>query len=213
MRMARRLGLIAAGFALASCSGKTGGDDLFGDASSPADGGSTSSADDGGSSTSPNVSSAIVLDIRTDMKIPSDIDTVRIEISQNGTTQYASDFDLQTTYQLPASFTLCASDPLCAKVEQGVLPPGKIVILDPAALFIVRLIGLRRGQAVTLRAVRTSLPPTHAARLRLIAEAACRGQVVQQGQTITSSCTDDQSCVAGSCAPIDVDSSTLPEAT
>src|SRR5439155_24022144 len=105
---------------------------------------------------------------------------------QGDATQFAGGFPLLAN-PLPATFTLCASDAACKKVERGTLLPGKINVVDPSSLFPVRLIRLRRGEPTTLRVARTMLPPKRAARLRPIARDACLAQLVAQGRDVVSS--------------------------
>jgi hypothetical protein len=197
---------------LAACSGTKSGTDLFEADASTSDGSPYPSFDAGHDGAPAADRSAIVLDVRTDMKIPGDLDAIHLEVTQAGAKQLSTDYPLGNPGQLlPASLTLCATDALCNGVEVGSLEPGKITVLDPTSSFEVTLIGQRRGQAITIRVVRTTLVPKRVVRLSISAEDACRGQLRVGPNGVSSSCSADQSCVGGACASNDVDASTLPD--
>ena len=211
MRIAARIGSIVV-LSLCACSARTSGADLFGSDAST-EGGINYDSDGGaGDSSIPKAPrSAIVIGIRTDMKVPADFDSFHLEVSQNAIAQFTADFAIANN-PLPTSLTICASDALCNGVVKGDLPPGKIVALDAAAKVTITLVGMSRGKATTVRVARTSLVANRVLALPLVMEDACRGQVDDKGSVITSSCPSDQSCVGGTCASLDVDPSTLADA-
>ena len=211
MRIAAWIGSIVV-LSLWGCSSKTSGADLFANDAST-EGGINYNSDGGvpDSSIPKAPRSAIVVGIRTDLKVPGDLEAYRLEVSQNGITQFTGDFTV-ADHPLPTSLTICATDALCNGVVNGDLSPGKIVALDATAKLTVTLVGLVKNKATTIRIARTSLLADRVLALPLIMEDACRGQVDDKGAVVVSSCPADQSCVSGACASIDIDPSTLADA-
>ena len=193
------------------CSGKSSGPDLFGGTDASTDSGTASDTGTTAADTPPPPRSALVIGIRTDLTTPDELDALHLEISQNGITQLENDFDI-ASHPLPTSLTICATDALCNNVVSGFLPPGKIVALDKSAPITITLVGLLGGHPITVRVARTTLVPNRVLALPLTIDAACVGQVSNQGKGVSSSCPADQSCIAGTCTTVDVDPSLLNDA-
>jgi hypothetical protein len=127
----------------------------------------------------------LMLSIQTDMAIPKDVDTVRIEVSAYGNLLFGNDYQVGASgLRIPATLALVA---------------GK----DPAAPVRIRVIarkGGNNGKARVLREVVTTVPTDRIAMLRIPIHWLCDGSAVEQTPgDVQSSCTQGQVCVAGTC--------------
>jgi hypothetical protein len=136
----------------------------------------------------------LVLALQTDVSVPKDVDSLRIEISHHGDIKWAQTFWIGTApneQPLPATLTI--------------LPP------DDNGPVRVRVLSYKEGIARTLRRVVTTIPTDREAMLRMPIEWLCYDQV-EEGDTTSprSSCPDGETCSAGTCVPDEVDSAKLP---
>ncbi|WP_438036252.1 hypothetical protein [Sorangium sp. So ce204] len=147
---------------------------------------------------------------QTDMSLPKDIDTVRIEATLDGSVVYDETFERLGTdgsIRLPATL--------------GFLTPD-----DPSQSLRVRVIASRGGKdgVRLLREVLTTVPEGRTATLHMPIQFLCDGSAEverdEQGNAlrdaegnvlVKNSCPEGQSCVAGSCVPREVDSRALPD--
>jgi hypothetical protein len=132
--------------------------------------------------------------VTSDMPVPKDIDTVRIEIVRGSDNLYKVDFPLGTDpsdHQLPATLAVIAGS-------------------DPTEVVTIRVMGLLGPRARTLREAITTIPTDRVAALRMPIEFFCDGQVKQTADNIDTTCPKDQTCSEGVCVDAHVDSSTLP---
>ncbi|WP_437986300.1 hypothetical protein [Sorangium sp. So ce117] len=147
---------------------------------------------------------------QTDMSLPKDIDTVRIEATLDGSVVYDETFERlgsEGSILLPATL--------------GFLTPD-----DPSQALRVRVIASRGGKdgVRLLREVLTTVPEGRTATLHMPIQFLCDGsaEVERDAQgnalrdaegnvLVKNSCPEGQSCVAGSCVPREVDSRELPD--
>ncbi|WP_437970726.1 hypothetical protein WMF04_16175 [Sorangium sp. So ce260] len=147
---------------------------------------------------------------QTDMSLPKDIDTIRVEATLEGSIVYDQTFERlggEGSIRLPATL--------------GFLTPD-----DPAQPLRVRVIASRGGKdgVRLLREVLTTVPEGRTATLHMPIQFLCDGSAEverdEQGNArrdaqgnvlVKNSCPEGQSCVAGSCVPREVDSRDLPE--
>jgi hypothetical protein len=148
----------------------------------------------GCSETSDNAG-GLMLIVTSDMPVPKDIDTVRIEIVRGTENLYKVDFKLGTgpgDHQLPATLAVL---------------PGS----DPSSAVTIRVIGMQGPRARTLREAITTIPTDRVAALRMPIEFFCDGKVKQTPpDNIDTTCPNQQTCSEGICVDAHVDSSMLP---
>ncbi|WP_438020015.1 hypothetical protein WMF18_13515 [Sorangium sp. So ce315] len=147
---------------------------------------------------------------QTDMSLPKDIDTVRVEATLDGSVVYDQTFERlgsEGSIRLPATLGFLASD-------------------DPTQALRVRVIASRGGAEGVrlLREVVTTVPEGRTATLHMPIQFLCDGSADverdEQGNPlrdaqgkvrVKNGCPEGQSCVAGSCVPREIDSRALPE--
>ncbi|WP_437681160.1 hypothetical protein [Sorangium sp. So ce131] len=148
---------------------------------------------------------------QTDMSLPKDIDTIRVEATLDGSVVYDETFErlgTEGSIRLPATL--------------GFLTPD-----DPTQSLRVRVIASRGGAdgVRLLREVLTTVPEGRTATLHMPIQFLCdgSGEVERdaegnplrdaQGKVLVknSTCLAGESCVAGSCVAREVDSKVLPE--
>jgi cysteine-rich repeat protein len=135
----------------------------------------------------------LVLAVQTDMSIPKDVDTVEIDISLYGKTQFNRKFDVgETGLHIPATLTL--------------LPPN-----EAHAPVTIRVLSYQNDTVRTLRRVVTTVPDNREALLRVPIQWLCEGQAEEVDGAVQSTCDEGSSCVTGSCATDEVDSAKLPD--
>ncbi len=138
----------------------------------------------------------LMLTLQTDMSIPKDIDSVRIEVRSYGMLQFASDFDLGPGgLKLPATLGVVA---------------GK----DPSAPVNIRVVAYQNKVARVLREVITTVPSDRVATLPVPLHWLCadaRSVKTDPKGEVVSACPDEQTCVAGSCDTSTVESTKLSE--
>ncbi|WP_437930730.1 hypothetical protein WMF37_16365 [Sorangium sp. So ce291] len=147
---------------------------------------------------------------QTDMSLPKDIDTIRVEATLDGSIVYDETFERlggEDSIRLPATL--------------GFLTPD-----DPTQALRVRVIASRGGKdgVRLLREVLTTVPEGRTATLHMPIQFLCDGSAeverdadgnalrdAQGHVLVKNSCPEGESCVAGSCVPREIDSRVLPE--
>lgn len=140
----------------------------------------------------------LMLTLQTDMAVPKDIDSVRIEVRSFGMLQFASDLTLGSGgLKLPATLGVVA---------------GK----DPTAPVNIRVIAFQNSVPRVLREVVTTVPSDRVATLPIGLNWLCAGErsVKQdiQGE-VQSTCPTNQTCIAGSCGSVETQSEQLKDYT
>jgi hypothetical protein len=141
----------------------------------------------------------LVVEVVTDMSLPKDIDSVRVQIlGTNGVT-----YNDQTYTVGP----------------DGLHIPATIGILagNPTATALVRVTAIHNNQALILREATSEVPSDHQALLRLPLEFLCTGSATDTSMlgspstdTIQDNCPSGQTCILGTCSPSTVSVATLP---
>ncbi|WP_437736991.1 hypothetical protein [Sorangium sp. So ce1335] len=147
---------------------------------------------------------------QTDMSLPKDIDTIRVEATLDGSVVYDETFERlggEGSIRLPATL--------------GFLTPD-----DPTQALQVRVIASRGGKdgVRLLREVVTTVPEGRTATLHMPIQFLCDGSAeverdaqgnalrdAQGNVRVKNGCPEGQSCVAGSCVPREIDARALPE--
>jgi hypothetical protein len=141
----------------------------------------------------------IVLVIQTDLSLPKDIDTIRIEVLNEGVPKFKNDYDRLGSkdgkIRLPGTLALDAPEN----------PTDAISIIVSARS------GGKDGLVRVVREVVTTVPPGRSAELDLPIEFLCIGSGKLENGNVASTCADGETCIAGKCVDAKVDSSTLPD--
>lgn len=133
----------------------------------------------------------LMVTVQTDMPIPKDVDSIRIEISTYGNLLFGNDY---------------------AVGSSGLLIPATLAIVageDPSAPVHIRLISRQKNKVRTLREAVTTVPPDRIGILRMPIQWLCDGQAKEVGDQVQSTCPEGQTCVAGRCEDRKIDSKTL----
>ncbi|MDX2054485.1 MAG: hypothetical protein SFV15_18940 [Polyangiaceae bacterium] len=136
----------------------------------------------------------LMLTLETDMSIPKDIDSVRIEIRSSGAIQFSNDFELGPgALKLPATLALAV---------------GK----DPSLPVNIRVVAFQKSVPRVLKEIITTVPADRVAtlpvRLHWLCADARSVKTSVQGE-VQSACPADQSCSAGACTSAGVNSANL----
>jgi hypothetical protein len=136
----------------------------------------------------------LVLALQTDLSIPKDVDTIRIEVVQAGKTLFQQDYPVG---------------------PDGAHIPATLGVVDnpdaPGQPVKIRILARQKTTLRVLRQARTSIPSGRVATLRMPIHWLCWNQVIDPGdggdpQTL---CPDGQSCINGVCADESVDPAKL----
>jgi hypothetical protein len=144
----------------------------------------------------------ILLAVQTDLSLPKDIDTIRIEVFNEGVPKYHKDFerigDDTKSLRLPATIGLNAS------------PNAS----DAITIVISARSGGLDGDVRIVREVVTTIPTDRVATLEIPLEFLCEGYGKLSAGNPASACpVKGQTCVAGVCVDDKIDSTKLPTYT
>ncbi len=141
----------------------------------------------------------IVLVIQTDLSLPKDIDTIRIEVLTEGVPKFKNDYDRLGSkdgkIRLPGTLALDAPE-----------NPG-----DAITIIVSARSGGKDGAVRVVREVVTTVPPGRSAELDLPIQFLCVGSGKLENGNAVSTCPEGQTCIAGACADEKIDSTTLPD--
>ncbi len=144
-----------------------------------------------------------MVEISSDMSMPKDIDTVRVQILSGGESHHDEAYGVGPGgLQVPATIGVLAGS-------------------DPSATALVRITAIRRGRAIVLREATTEIPSDRIALLRLPLHFLCEGSALDTPTPGTpadptidaiteAKCPPDQTCAAGACIPSSINVETLP---
>lgn len=142
----------------------------------------------------------LMLAIRTDMSIPEDVSSMRIEVLTNGVPKLLNEYDLGP-----------APDKTTLPGTLALLPPS-----DPKLPVKVRIIArTKSGAATILREVTTTVPNDRLVMLPIGIQWLCWDSVTEDKSDPTKptfankTCGDKETCIAGACASQIVDSTKL----
>lgn len=134
----------------------------------------------------------LMLAVTTDLEVPRDVDGLKLEVLTFGSTQFSHSYELGPTgLRLPATLGIVAGD-------------------DPATPVTIRVIASRGTQARFVRDVVTTVPGDRLATLEVKIEWLCLDEVAESEEVLSSTCGEDQTCVAGECIATGIDSAELP---
>jgi len=141
----------------------------------------------------------ILLAVQTDLSLPKDIDTIRIEVFNEGVPKFHKDFDRigesDGQIHLPGTIGLLASDKAS----------------DAITIIVSARSGGIDGDVRIVREVVTTIPADHVATMQIPLEFLCEGFGKLEAGNPASACpVMGQTCVAGTCVDSKVDSSKLP---
>jgi hypothetical protein len=139
----------------------------------------------------------LIISVDSDMSLPQDVDTVRVEVIAGAETQ-----------------PRLAGDYPIGQEEGEILLPATLTVLagsDPALPVTVRVIGKKGLTARTLREITTTVPTDRTAWMRMPIQWLCDGSA-QAGTngSITSTCGSGYTCAAGSCVAAQTPVQQLP---
>ncbi|MCA9623335.1 MAG: hypothetical protein KC731_30150 [Myxococcales bacterium] len=141
----------------------------------------------------------LVVAVQTDVHLPKDIDTIRIEVTSEGVPKFRNDYERLGTeeapFLLPGTITLVASD-----------NPGDVV-----RTIVSGRTGGSEGKLRMVREVVTTVPEGRSATLQLPLQYLCDDQVKIEDGEARDDCPEGQTCLAGTCADEALDASTLPD--
>lgn len=138
----------------------------------------------------------LMIAVQTDMSIPKDVDTIRVEVTADGDMLFGNSYDVGPSgLRIPATLAVVAGE--------GKSRPIRI-----------RVMARQAGKLRTLREAVTTVPQDRMATLRMPIQWLCDGQAkeLSPGQ-VESTCPAGENCVAGSCKPVAIDSASLESYT
>jgi len=144
----------------------------------------------------------LMVEVSTDMSLPKDIDTVRVQILSNGRTLNDRAYAVgPSDLHIPATIGVLAGS-------------------DPAATALVRVTAIRQGNAIILREATSQIPHDGVALLQLPLQFLCEGSATDKPSgapadpttdpIMEKTCTATETCIAGSCVSASVDMTKLP---
>jgi hypothetical protein len=149
----------------------------------------------------------LVVSVTTDVSIPKDIDTIRVQVLSNGVTAYDSYFVVAPGsggLKIPATLGLLAGS-------------------DPTAPVLVRVIAISKNKAVILREATVQVPTNRTALLQLPLQWLSEGSAkdpnpMVQGMPdpttddiVEATCKTGETSIAGACESDAVETDTLPD--
>jgi len=138
----------------------------------------------------------LMLVFQTDMRLPEDVDQVRLEISRLGKIEFAQTYEVGAgAAKMPATLGILGG-------ENAAIP------------YQIRLMALREGKPEVLRQATTTIPSNRIAQLRMPLYWLCFGESSVTGATpeaAVNTCGEGKTCSAGECIADQVDSATLPD--
>lgn len=144
----------------------------------------------------------LVLYLQTDLSIPKDVSSIRVEVLQSGRTQFAQSYLIGAAplLEMPAALSIVAGD-------------------DPAEPVSIRILARRVAKGAdaddgvprVLREIITTVPPDRSALLPVTLQWLCADEksLVVSGDEVSTACDEDETCIAGRCEPQTIDSSQL----
>jgi hypothetical protein len=146
----------------------------------------------------------LVLYLETDLSIPKDVSSIRVEVVQTGRVQFAQTYLVGPAplLQMPATLSIVAgkdpSEPVSIRILARQVPKGA---------------DADRGIPRVLREIVTTVPEDRSALLPVPLQWLCADDksLVVSGDEVSTACGEGETCVAGSCEPQEVDSSKLAD--
>lgn len=150
-------------------------------------------------------SSEIIFVVQSDMEMPKDIDTLRVEITQAGLTAVAGQ-NARPVYEFD-------HEKLGIPGEGRLLLPATIGVVpsedhpdSPVTARVIGKRGGRTGRERVLNEITTTVPRDRIVTLHLPVQFLCADRIGPQND-----CMPGTRCLAGECVPNTIDSTTLPD--
>lgn len=140
----------------------------------------------------------LMLVIQTDMSLPKDIDTIRIEVSTAGVPKFKNDFTKLGT----------ADGQIHLPGTLGLVAPEKAD--DAVRVIVSARTGGDQGKVRIVRDIVTTVPAERVATLAVPIHFLCLGQGDDMDGNAISTCPEGETCVAGTCSGNEVDPQNLP---
>ena len=135
----------------------------------------------------------LTLAIQTDMRIPGDVDQIRLEVLANGVARFANTYDIgKNSNPIPATIAIVAEDG----------PPGPLTI---------RLISRQGLRLRTLREAVTTIPQDRNVLLRMPIQWLCDDKAEESEGLVNTTCGHGQTCISGRCVDRVLESEELPD--
>jgi hypothetical protein len=144
----------------------------------------------------------LVVAIQTDLSIPRNVDTIRLQVISQGVTEYDQSF------------------PVYPGGPAGVKLPATLGVVagDAGAPVLIRAIAISNHQASILREATVQVPTNRTALMQLPLEWLCQGSASDTDPIdpttdpiVEATCGPGMTCIAGECAVDAVDSRALPD--
>lgn len=146
----------------------------------------------------------LVLYLQTDLSIPKDVSSIRVEVLKTGRVQFAQTYLVGPSplLQMPATLSIVAGD-----------DPSEPVSIRILARQVPKGADGDQGVPRVLREIVTTVPPNRSALLPVTLQWLCADgkSVVVSGDQVSNACGEGETCIAGACETQDVDSSTLAD--
>jgi hypothetical protein len=136
----------------------------------------------------------LIVSIQSDVALPKQVDTVRLEVLVRGALQFGNDFSVgQSANLIPATLTLLAGN-------------------DPSTPVTIRVLGKKGAKTRTLRETVTTVPEDRIASLRMPIQWLCddSARPTDEGDVETT-CDRGYTCSAGRCVESEVPEPSLPD--
>ena len=141
------------------------------------------------------VTGQLVVSIETDVALPDQVDSIRLEVLHRGNLHFGNTYEVgKSAHLIPATLTLLAGS-------------------DKAAPVTIRMIGKKGARSRTLRETITTIPQNRAASLRMPIQWLCDDRVEDTKDGVVSTCDEGFTCSGGRCIEQEVPEPTLPEYT
>lgn len=140
----------------------------------------------------------LMLVVQTDLSLPKDIDTIRIEVSTAGVPKFKLDYTRLGT----------ADGQIHLPGTLGLIAPEKPD--DAVRVIVSARTGGEGGQVRVVRDIVTTVPAERVATLPVPIHFLCEGQGKDEAGNAVSTCAEGETCKAGACAENKVEPDTLP---
>ncbi len=143
--------------------------------------------------------------LQTDLSVPKDVSSLRVEVVTSGRVQFAQTYLIGAAplLEMPAALSIVAGE-----------NPADPVSIRVLARQVTKGADGDQGLPRVLREIITTVPPHRTAMLPITLHWLCaddKSVTVSSAGEVSSSCGEGLTCIAGSCAPSEIDSSTLPD--
>jgi hypothetical protein len=149
----------------------------------------------------------LVLVLQTDLSVPKDVSSLRVEVLTSGRVQFAQSYLIGKAplLEMPGALSIVAGDNPTDPVSIRILARQVSAGADAD-----------QGVPRVLREIITTVPPNRTAMLPVTLQWLCADEksvLANASGDISTACAEGQTCVAGTCTTQEIDSATLPDFT